>query len=221
MTNKLKTFHLEFNTDLIVGHLDLKHKRLPEVVTYFNKHFNYYIITRETSSKNKQHLHFIASLPTIELASFKSDKYLLKKFPELKRLKDNSDIEKRGGEHKYQIKYIKEITQMYYIFKDCTEDNQPYYAGCWMDWRVAQQNYQFCLKSKKHAMIMWIMNTNENYKELTLDQFLYLYVEYNELHSVKQETFSNFEKHYNIYLRIFNKQKLKLIYKQRYEKLYN
>lgn len=214
------TFELTFDKELIVGFFNLPHSKLIDVVSYFNQYMKYYIITKEISSSGKEHLHFVCKLDVIKLESFKSDKYLLKQFPELKRLKDKTKESNRGGEHNYSIKYIKEITQLYYIFKECSEDNQPFYGACHLDWRLAQQNYKFCTLSKKHAMIMWIISNCPNYRNLNFDQFLNLYIEYNEENSVKQETFANFEKHYNIYLRIFKKNKLKEIYKNRYDRLY-
>lgn len=96
----------------ITGNVRLKHIQATNFITFLTSQSEKNFIVTETGKDNKEHLHFFIESLNIKLETFK--KNLRTKFPELK-----SNI--KGGAHKYNVKYIKEKIQYYYLFKESNE----------------------------------------------------------------------------------------------------
>lgn len=135
------------------------HDRISEVEEFFKNNTLEYIITKEIGTKKKgkenEHLHFYLKLKQNLSEGKKRQTFMRKitdRFPELKRIG-------KGGENKKHLSQITEITQFYYIFKDCSDDNLPIHSThLQIDWKAHKHSYETLEKVSGSKFYKWLIS---------------------------------------------------------------
>lgn len=186
-----------------IGNLKLKWSYDKQIIQFFNKYTNKYILTYEDGGKENEHIHFY-------IESFKENK-TLKLFREKLTLEFPQLVRKgQGGDTKYQIKLMKKKIQFNYIFKEVTCLNRlysPYFnismsviKGYTHEYKLLKKIDSNMNKSSPKKFLEYITE-NKDIEVLKLnlqvDRLLHYYIEYVNNENGISLTTHDIERHLN------------------------